>query len=96
MVLDVHTGRYRAADVVCRNGRILEIGEAAPRFTSTVLDVRGGFVLPGLVDAHVHATAVSADLGVTETMPPSLATARAARARRRPDRQPSGQGGAQH
>jgi len=32
--------------------------------------LRGGFVLPGLIDAHVHVTAITADLRSPGTVPP--------------------------
>lgn len=42
-----------------------------------VIDVGGRFVLPGLCDAHVHVTAVNADLHELAQLPPSLVIARA-------------------
>lgn len=54
-VVDVRTGRLTPnAAVVLRNGRIESIGTSAPAGVAT-LDVRGRFVLPGLIDAHTHA-----------------------------------------
>src|SRR4029077_3422612 len=44
---------------------------------SEVLDVRGMFVMPGLIDCHVHVTAVTADLAAMASWPPSYVTARA-------------------
>ena len=50
--------------ILIRDGRILELGEGAPPdpgtldFTPELLDVGGATVLPGLIDAHVHLTAV--------------------------------------
>jgi imidazolonepropionase-like amidohydrolase len=45
---------------------------------ATVLDARGMTVMPGLIDAHVHVNAATADLGAIEEWAPSYLTARAA------------------
>jgi imidazolonepropionase-like amidohydrolase len=42
-----------------------------------LLDLGGAYVIPGLCDAHVHVTAVSANLHDMLLLPPSLVTARA-------------------
>jgi imidazolonepropionase-like amidohydrolase len=63
-VLDVRTGTYEEADVRCVDGRVAEVG---PRLSAPddvpVLDGTGGYLLPGLIDCHVHVTAGSLDLG---------------------------------
>jgi predicted amidohydrolase YtcJ len=41
----------------------MEMLTAAMGHETVQRDLRGGFVLPGLIDAHVHVTAISADLG---------------------------------
>ena len=79
-LLDVDAGDYRRADLLCLDGRVTEVGErleAAPEVR--VLDVRGAHVLPGLVDCHVHAIAVSGNLSEVADMPPSYVTAGAIR-----------------
>src|SRR6266545_6059152 len=43
------------ATIVLRNGRIDSIGQSAPPDGVTVLDLKGKYVLPGLIDAHSHA-----------------------------------------
>jgi imidazolonepropionase-like amidohydrolase len=51
----------RNATVVLRDGRISEIAEdAAPPAGATVIDARGRFLLPGLIDAHTHVASLSA------------------------------------
>lgn len=53
-VVDVRTGNIqRGATVVLRNGLIESIGTAAAS-GSRAIDLRGRFVVPGLIDAHVH------------------------------------------
>jgi imidazolonepropionase-like amidohydrolase len=62
-VLDMATGNYAQADVVWSEGRIVEVAKNAtvPASAKTI-DAAGGFVIPGLIDAHVHVTAMTADL----------------------------------
>jgi imidazolonepropionase-like amidohydrolase len=43
---------------------------------SQVVDASGMFVLPGLIDCHVHVTAVTADLAAMANWAPSYVTAR--------------------
>jgi imidazolonepropionase-like amidohydrolase len=66
--------------VVVEGGRVVEVeADAAVRTgDATVLDARGMTVMPGLIDAHVHVFAATADLAALEEWSPSYATARAA------------------
>jgi imidazolonepropionase-like amidohydrolase len=50
--------------VVVEGDRIVEVVDGAPRRTgdATFIDLGGRSLLPGLIDAHVHATAVDADI----------------------------------
>ena len=48
-----------ADSVTVENGRIAEIGKNLPR-RGTVIDARGGTLLPGLVDSHSHPMAADA------------------------------------
>ncbi|MBQ0927837.1 metal-dependent hydrolase family protein [Saccharopolyspora endophytica] len=79
-LLDVDTGEYAEGDLLCADGRIVEIGRGlrAPDGARTV-QLSGATVLPGLIDGHVHVTAATADLGALTTWSPSYATAHSAR-----------------
>ncbi|MGW5162770.1 amidohydrolase family protein [Nonomuraea wenchangensis] len=79
-VLDVETGEYAEGDLRCADGRVAETGTGlrAPDGTR-VIDGAGAYVVPGLIDAHVHVTALTADLGALPAMSPSYVTAHAAR-----------------
>ncbi|MEV6312785.1 amidohydrolase family protein [Streptomyces sp. NPDC051840] len=79
-LLDVSTGDYREADLRCADGRIVETGTAlsAPDGVRSV-DLTGAVVLPGLIDAHVHVTASTADLGALPSSSPSYVAAHSAR-----------------
>ena len=55
-VVNVRDGRITPdATILLRNGRIESIGPLAPPAGVTVLDLKGKYVLPGLIDAHTHA-----------------------------------------
>ncbi len=65
-VCDVVAGEVRTDyDVLIVDGVIDQVGpnlSAPPQ--SNVLDVAGRHLVPGLIDAHVHVTAISADLSL--------------------------------
>lgn len=42
------------ASVVIENGRILSIGNNPPPKNSEIIDLGGRYLLPGLINAHVH------------------------------------------
>jgi imidazolonepropionase-like amidohydrolase len=79
-LLDVAAGTYAEGDLLAVDGRIAETGPGvtAPD-DAEVRDLRGGFVLPGLIDAHVHVTAFTAALGSLGTTSPFYIGAHAAR-----------------
>ena len=54
-VVNVRTGQVTPnAVVVLRDRAIVSVGNAPAPAGATVLDARGRFVLPGLIDAHTH------------------------------------------
>jgi imidazolonepropionase-like amidohydrolase len=80
-VLDPEAGSLtEGRTVVVEGGRVVEVEAtgAVRAGEATVLDVRGMTVMPGLIDAHVHVNAATADLGALEEWSPSYVTARAA------------------
>jgi predicted amidohydrolase YtcJ len=54
-VFDGHRYRGDLGDVVVERGRITAVGGEAASSGATVVDVAGGLLTPGFVDAHVHA-----------------------------------------
>jgi imidazolonepropionase-like amidohydrolase len=59
-LVDVRTGKVSSGiTVVLREGRIASLGTTVPPGTRT-LDVRGKYLLPGLVDAHTHLSSRAA------------------------------------
>lgn len=55
-VVNVRDGRITAnATIVLRDGRIASVDTSAAPAGVRVIDLRGKYVLPGLIDAHTHA-----------------------------------------
>lgn len=54
-VFDGHRYRGDVGDVVVEGGRIVAVGAEDVPSAATVVDVGGGLLAPGFVDAHVHA-----------------------------------------
>jgi imidazolonepropionase-like amidohydrolase len=79
-VLDVGAGEYlEDHDVLAVDGRIAEVGRGLRVDDDVVvIDVDGATVMPGLVDAHVHVTAATADLSVLPRWSPTYVAAHAA------------------
>jgi len=79
-IVDVETGGILAdRHLALEGGRIREIGErpiVAADAQRVPLD--GRFVIPGLIDAHVHVTAYTANLGELPRQSPMYVAARAA------------------
>lgn len=69
---DLHDGSGappRRADVAIRGGRVLAIGPDLPHAAGRVLDARGAWVTPGLLDIHTHYDAeVEVMPGLTESL----------------------------
>ena len=64
-VLDERNGVDGLVDVAIKAGKIAAVGASLPPGDSTVVDVRGAIVAPGLIDIHTHvydkATSLSVD-----------------------------------
>ncbi|WGW14135.1 amidohydrolase family protein [Saxibacter everestensis] len=79
-VLDVVEGSYTQADIRIDDGMITEVGSSLGAAESArEIDAGGKFVLPGLIDAHVHVTAATADLGSLSSWSPSYVAFQAGR-----------------
>ena len=80
-ILDAERGDYLAeGSVLVEGDRILEVGGADVQASNAQsFDLHGLTLLPGLIDAHVHVTAVTADLAQLAEWSPAYVTARAAR-----------------
>jgi imidazolonepropionase-like amidohydrolase len=81
VVLDTVAGALIEGQAVLVDGdRIAEVGPTGTvrAGDATVLDAAGMTVLPGLIDAHVHVTAATANLSDLEQWSPAYVAARAA------------------
>ena len=87
-VLDVVAGTWRRADIGIADGVITDVitrvddRPAEPGGTvrsAAVIDVTGRYLVPGLIDGHVHVTALSAELRDLERLPASYVHAHTAR-----------------
>lgn len=71
-VIDVETGAVSEVNIDIGDGIIRGLDTSShPAEGQRVIDAAGQFVLPGLIDAHVHTSAVVADLGRVRHLPPS-------------------------
>jgi len=67
-VVDVRGGAVRrGVTVVVRAGRIVSVGPATVEAGMTVVDLRGKYVVPGLMDAHTHLDNLAAARRALET-----------------------------
>jgi imidazolonepropionase-like amidohydrolase len=83
-VLDAERGQLvRDRHVLVRDGRIVAVGgdEVSDPEARTV-ELAGKTLMPGLIDAHVHVNAVTADLSAMTEWSPTYVTARAAQVMR--------------
>ncbi|MCD4513721.1 amidohydrolase family protein [Brucella pseudogrignonensis] len=80
-VVDVENGIILAdQNLVLENGFIRELNEAKPSHSDVNrIDLKGSYVIPGLIDAHVHVTAYTANLGELPRQSPMYVAARAAK-----------------
>ncbi len=80
-VVDVENGKVLPDQrLVLENGFIREVsGEKLPHSEANRVNLKGAFVIPGLIDAHVHATAYTANLGELPRQSPMYVAARAAK-----------------
>jgi imidazolonepropionase-like amidohydrolase len=69
--LDVVVGEYRQGDIRVTDGVIQQIGEGQEHADYPHFDASGKYVLPGLIDCHVHVVAVTADLAALTEWSPS-------------------------
>ena len=80
-ILDVEAGKYADDQRVLISGaQVVEVGgkDVTAPAGARIVDVAGRTLLPGLMDAHVHVTAVTADLTAQAEWSPTYVAARTA------------------
>lgn len=65
-------------DIHIESGRFTEVGKGLKLTADEELDLKGGIVMPGLIDCHVHVIATSANFGLNAELPDSLVALRSA------------------
>jgi len=80
-VLDVEAGENIAGqNVLVEDGKITEITDAPIKCSSAdIFDLKGKTLMPGLCDAHVHATAFTANFPLLNASSPFYVSAQAAK-----------------
>jgi imidazolonepropionase-like amidohydrolase len=72
-ILDTRAGALREGAVRVADGRIAEVSDSTLRHAAErEIDLRGRVLMPGLIDAHVHAILTTLDVAVLEHRPASL------------------------
>src|SRR5260370_14063933 len=73
-VLDTVAGALLAdRNVVVEGETIREVSDRPVKSArATVIDLKGKTLMPGLIDAHVHAVAVEANLAILPSLPATL------------------------
>jgi imidazolonepropionase-like amidohydrolase len=61
------------ATVIIEDNRIREVGDSgtAPQLAKRI-DLKGAFLMPGLIDAHVHVCAAQVNLSANDEVPPTM------------------------
>ncbi len=54
LTMDPQLGDLRQGQVLVENDHILAVGHDLPSQAATVVDCRGGILIPGLINAHMH------------------------------------------
>ena len=67
-VLNVHTEQYENKTVVVEGDKIIDLVKSTDVVgkSDIVIDAAGKFILPGLIDAHVHVTSATVDLATPQ------------------------------
>lgn len=69
--------RSEPVSVLVENGTVREVGAGLKSAAAETVDLGGRTLMPGLIDAHVHVIAGTADLGRNAALPDSLVAVRA-------------------
>ncbi len=79
-LLDVRAGALREGSVRIEGDRIVEVADGPIRHGGVPeSDLRGQVLMPGLIDAHVHAVITTMNLGALQQRPATLVALEAAR-----------------
>src|ERR1039458_227081 len=85
LIFDGWSSELSEGGIRIDDGEVVEIGDVKMSADDRHIDAAGGTVIPGLIDAHFHAYAISLHSDVIEMTPLSYVALAAAR-RSSPDR----------
>ena len=68
--------RSDQTSIFIENGIVRDVGNDISSASDNVIDIAGQTLMPGLIDCHVHVTAVVASLAANAKLPDSLVAAR--------------------
>ena len=78
-VLNIKSGEYSETNIRIQEGKIIELDSNTKALANEdVYDLKGKFVIPGLIDSHVHVIASTANLGDIASLSPSYVAISAA------------------
>lgn len=77
LIQGAQVGVHGLADVRLADGRISAMGSLQPHAGERIIDARGGALLPGLHDHHIHLAALAAKQTSVACGPPEVEDARA-------------------
>ncbi len=63
-VIDPANNLHGTADVVVANGRIAGVGDYQKEDAANVIDAKGCYVVPGLIDHHMHIYPLATNMGL--------------------------------
>lgn len=70
-LIDVRQGKVMDAEsLLIQDGRIQRIGDCELPEDIQTIDMKGAYLMPGLVDSHVHVTAITPNFALLETLSP--------------------------
>jgi len=67
-VLNVHTSQYEKKNIVIEADKITDLSDSpvTGKKGDVVIDATGKYIIPGLIDAHVHVTSATVDLATPQ------------------------------
>ncbi len=71
-VFDGIASELQELEVLVNRGAIAEVGERLKATPAEIIDLGGRVLMPGLIDAHIHAYAATVDLAANDRLPTSF------------------------
>ena len=72
LIRDAHIHRHGIGDLRIDGGIVAAVGQLIPRPGEAVVEARGGALLPGLHDHHIHLSALAVRAASVDCGPPAI------------------------